>query len=114
MKHVLSLILAALASINLAFAAVNINTATPEELDAVKGIGPGKAQAIVDYRTKNGPFKSVDDLKAVKGFGVKTLDKLRSELTVGGGEAPVAPKGSAKPVPPAPAAAAPKPAAPVK
>jgi len=112
MKHVLSLILAALASINLAFAAVNINTATPEELDAVKGIGPGKAQAIVDYRTKNGPFKSVDDLKAVKGFGAKTLDKLRSELTVGGGEAPVAKAPSAK-VPP-PAAAAPKPVAPAK
>lgn len=112
MKHVLSLILAALASINLAFAAVNINTATPEELDAVKGIGPGKAQAIVDYRTKNGPFKSVDDLKAVKGFGAKTLDKLRSELTVGGGETPVAKAPSAK-VPP-PAAAAPKPVAPAK
>jgi len=112
MKHVLALILAALASINLAFAAVNINTATPEELDAVKGIGPGKAQAIVDYRTKNGPFKSVDDLKAVKGFGAKTLDKLRSELTVGGGDAPPAKAASAKVLPPA--AAAPKPVAPAK
>lgn len=114
MKHVLLLILAVLASINLAFAAVNINTATQEELDTVKGIGPGKAKAIIDYRSKNGPFKSVDDLKAVKGFGAKTLDKLRSELTVGGGEAPPAPKAAAKAAPAAPVAAVPKPAAPVK
>lgn len=112
MKHVLALILAALASVNLAFAAVNINTATQEELDTVKGIGPGKAQAIVDYRTKNGPFKSVDDLKAVKGFGAKTLDKLRSELTVGGGEVPSAKAAAAKAAPAA--AAAPKPVAPAK
>lgn len=84
MKHVLSLILALLASLNLAFAAVNINTATQDELDAVKGIGPGKAKAIIDYRTKNGPYKSVDDLKGVKGFGEKSLAKLRGELTVSG------------------------------
>jgi len=84
MKHVLSLILAVLACINLAFAAVNINTATQDELDAVKGIGPGKAKAIIDFRTKNGPFKSVDDLKGVKGFGEKSLAKLRGDLTVSG------------------------------
>lgn len=84
MKWILSLLLAVLACINLAFAAVNINTATQDELDAVKGIGPGKAKAIVDYRTKNGPFKSVDELKNVKGFGDKTLAKLRPELSVSG------------------------------
>lgn len=107
MKYLLSLILALLASINLAFAVVNINTATPEELDTVKGIGPGKAKAIVDYRTKNGPFKSVDDLKAVKGFGDKTLAKLRSDLTVSGDSA-AAPKPAARPP-----AATPAPAKPV-
>ncbi|MFZ2269383.1 MAG: helix-hairpin-helix domain-containing protein [Azonexus sp.] len=97
MKHILSLILAVLAGISLAFAAVNINTATQEELDAVKGIGPGKAKAIIDYRSKNGPFKSVDDLKGVKGFGEKSLAKLKGELTVAGAStapaaAPVAAK----------------------
>ncbi len=66
-----------------ALAAVNLNTATKEELDAVNGIGPVKAQAILDHRKKNGPFKSVDDLQNVKGFGDKSVDKVRSELTVG-------------------------------
>jgi competence protein ComEA len=67
-----------------AFAAVNLNTATKEELDTVKGIGPVKAQAIIDYRNQHGPFKSVDDLKNVKGFGDKTVAKMRSELSVSG------------------------------
>lgn len=85
MKRILSFLGLALAGINLAFAAVNINTATPAELDGVKGIGPSKAQAIVDYRSKNGPFKSLDDLKNVKGFGEKSIAKLKGELSVSGG-----------------------------
>ena len=85
MKRILSFLVLALAGINLAFAAVNINTATPSELDGVKGIGPSKAQAIVDYRSKNGPFKSLDDLKNVKGFGEKSITKLKGELSVSGG-----------------------------
>ncbi|MBS1159473.1 MAG: Competence protein ComEA helix-hairpin-helix region [Proteobacteria bacterium] len=89
MKYIVALLLALLACINLALAAVNINTATQDELVTVKGIGPSKAKAIIDYRTKNGPFKSVDDLKEVKGFGEKTLAKLKADLTVAGGsEAP--------------------------
>ncbi|PKO35213.1 MAG: competence protein ComE [Betaproteobacteria bacterium HGW-Betaproteobacteria-7] len=83
MKSILSSIALFLAGIGLALAAVNINTASVAELDAVKGIGPSKAKAIVEHRDKNGPFKSVDDLKEVKGFGDKSLDKLRSELSVG-------------------------------
>lgn len=83
MKRILIAIMLCLASISLAFAAVNINTATVDELDAVKGIGPSKAKAIVDYRSKNGQFKSLDDLKEVKGFGEKSVARLRSELTVG-------------------------------
>ncbi|KPN72773.1 helix-hairpin-helix domain-containing protein, partial [Neisseria sp. 74A18] len=53
----------------LSLAAVNINTATEEELKALPGIGPSKAAAIVAYRQHNGQFKSVDDLKNVKGIG---------------------------------------------
>lgn len=106
----------------LASAVVDLNSASVTELDAVKGIGPAKAKAIIDYRDKNGPFKSVDDLKGVKGFGAKTIEKLRPELTVGGTPAPApAPAPAAKPVPPAasapavaPAAPVPPPAAPVK
>lgn len=82
MKRILIAIMLCLASISLAFAAVNINTATVDELDAVKGIGPSKAKAIVDYRSKNGQFKSLDDLKGVKGFGEKSIARLRGELTV--------------------------------
>ena len=47
-----------LLTMGLALAQVNINSATVDQLDGLKGIGPTKAQAIVDYRKKNGPFKS--------------------------------------------------------
>src|SRR5260221_11582991 len=73
-----------------AFAAVNINTATKDELIALSGIGPAKAQAILDYRKANGPFKSVDDLKNVKGIGAKRLEKLRAEISVGAAPAKLA------------------------
>lgn len=79
-----------------ASAVVNINTATKDELVALPGIGPAKAQAILDYRKLNGPFKSVDDLKNVKGIGAKRLDKLRAELTVGPATAKVAAVAPAK------------------
>ena len=75
-----------------AWAAVDINTATQSELEAVKGIGPAKAKAIVEHRQKSGPFKSVDDLDKVKGFGKASVDKLRSELTVGESAKPAAKK----------------------
>jgi competence protein ComEA len=84
MKKILWVLAMFFAFTSMAFAAVNLNTATKDELDAVKGIGPAKAQAIIDYRNKNGSFKSVDDLKNVNGFGDKTVAKMRSELSVSG------------------------------
>ena len=65
-----------------AAAGVNLNTATKEELIALPGIGPAKAQAILDYRKANGGFKSVEELKDVKGIGAKRFEKLKAELTV--------------------------------
>jgi len=65
-----------------AAAAVNLNTATKDELIALPGIGPAKAQAILDYRAANGGFKAVEELKDVKGIGAKRFEKLKPELTV--------------------------------
>lgn len=67
-----------------ALAAINLNTATKEELVALPGIGPAKAQAILDHRSAHGPFKSVEQLKDVKGIGAKRFEKLKGELTVVG------------------------------
>jgi competence protein ComEA len=64
-------------------AAVNINTATQSELEAVKGLGPAKAKAIITYREANGGFKKLDELDNVKGFGKASVDKLKGELSVG-------------------------------
>ena len=62
---------------------VDVNTATAEKLQDVKGIGPKKAEEIVKYRTANGPFKSVDDLANVKGIGEATVKKIKDQITVG-------------------------------
>ena len=64
-------------------AVVNLNTADAATLQAaLVGIGEVKAQAIVDHRTANGPFASVDELLEVKGIGPATLEKNRTRLSV--------------------------------
>lgn len=66
-----------------AFAKVNINTATAQELTTLPGIGQAKAEAIIKHRETNGPFKTVDQLTEVKGIGDKILEKLKDEATIG-------------------------------
>ena len=62
---------------------IDVNTATAEQLQEVKGIGPKKAEEIVKHRTDNGPFKSVDELANVKGIGEATVEKIKDAVTVG-------------------------------
>jgi competence protein ComEA len=66
---------------------VNVNTATAGELAQLPGIGPSKAQAIVDHRAQQ-PFAKVDDLAKVKGIGDKLLESLRDQVTVGDAASP--------------------------
>ena len=61
---------------------VNINRASVAELDALPGVGPSTAQAIVDYRTTNGPFGSPEDLLNVKGIGPAKFDAMRKLVGV--------------------------------
>lgn len=61
---------------------VNINTASAAELQTLSGIGPSMAQSIIDERTKNGAFASVDDLMRVSGIGEKKLAKIKDCICV--------------------------------
>jgi competence protein ComEA len=71
---------------------VNINAADAATLaQELKGVGSVKAQALVDYRQKHGPFRTLDDLGLVKGFGHKLIERNRSDLRLGAtGAAPAA------------------------
>lgn len=57
--------------------AININTASAQELEALPGIGPGLAEKIVNDRNRNGPFRSLAELDRVPGIGPKLLEKMR-------------------------------------
>lgn len=69
---------------------VNVNTADASTLAReLDGIGPVKAQAIVEYRQKNGPFRAADDLLKVDGIGQRVLDQNRTNIRIEkGGQAP--------------------------
>jgi competence protein ComEA len=84
MKKLLLALIMCLALAGTAAAVVNINTATKEELTTIKGIGDKRAQEIIDYRKKNGDFKSVDELERVPGIGPGTMKQIRSQITVSG------------------------------
>jgi competence protein ComEA len=116
MKKLLLILALAFAFAMPAYAAVDINTASQAELQSLNGVGPKKAQAIIDYRKKNGPFKSAADLDKVPGFGAKTVNSLKKDITVGNAKAVAAgtPDKMVKDAKPAatPAAPAAKPAAP--
>lgn len=61
---------------------VHLNSASLTELETLPGIGPTKAQAIFDYRTKNGPFHTLEELKDVTGIGDKSFEKIRAQLVL--------------------------------
>ena len=60
---------------------ININTATLEELQTIKGIGKKKAEAILQYRKEHGAFRTKEDLLQVKGIGKKALEAIESQVT---------------------------------
>lgn len=61
---------------------ININTATLAELDTLPGIGPAIAQRIIDYRTQNGDFKKIEDVKKVRGIGDALFNQIKDLITV--------------------------------
>jgi len=68
---------------------VNLNTADAATIDRVLlNVGPSKAQAIVDYRKEHGAFKSPEQLALVKGIGLKTVEKNRDRIVLGGSAVP--------------------------
>lgn len=61
---------------------IKLNDATQTELETLNGIGPSKAQAIIDYREENGAFQSVEDVLQVNGIGEKTLENFKDDIIV--------------------------------
>jgi competence protein ComEA len=61
---------------------ININTATLAELDMLPGVGAAIAQRIIDYRTQNGDFKKLDDLKKVRGIGDALFNQIKDLITI--------------------------------
>lgn len=73
---------AAVSGVGASSGLVNINTASAAELQTLSGIGPSMAQSIIDERTQNGAFASVDDLMRVSGIGEKKLAKIKDCICV--------------------------------
>lgn len=62
---------------------VNVNTASVSELQSLPGIGPALSQRIIDYRTRNGPYSTLDDLAGVRGISSRMVEELRDLATTG-------------------------------
>jgi competence protein ComEA len=101
LKKLLIVLLASFALCSFAIAAADLNTASQQQLEAIKGIGPQKAKAIIEYRAKNGAFKTTEDVMKVPGIKEGIYNKIKGEITVGG-------KGAVAPTPAAAKASAPK------
>jgi len=76
MKKLLMIIIAQFLFIGAANAVVNINTATQEELQTIPGISAVKAKAMIDYRSKAGKFRRVEDVKNIEGINSSTMDMM--------------------------------------
>ena len=72
-------------------AMINLNTATVKELETLPGVGTRTAERIVEYRTKKGPFKKIEELMNVQGIGEKSFLKLKPQLTVSAKPEPATP-----------------------
>jgi len=81
-KRTVLFVFALLFLVNTALAAVNINNADQAALETLPGIGAAKAAAIVEHRTKNGNFKTKEELLQVKGIGPKMLEKMEQEIEI--------------------------------
>jgi competence protein ComEA len=93
MKKISAILLLLLAFNISLHAATDLNLANQAELEALSGIGPNKAKAIIEYRKKHGGFKSIDELTQVDGIGPATLKKLSKEISVSQKEKEVPSKG---------------------
>jgi competence protein ComEA len=82
----LFIFLLSLCAVNVMAAPVNVNTADAKTIaEALTGVGPAKAEAIIEYREKNGPFKSAEDFIKVPGIGEKTVEKNKNDILFEGG-----------------------------
>lgn len=61
---------------------VNINAASKEELQTLSGVGPSRAETIIQYRTEHGPFRKLEDLMKISGIGEKTFTKLKDQISL--------------------------------
>src|SRR5687768_3513933 len=99
MKLASTLALALVASLGTALAAININTASQQELESLRGVSPENAKAIIAHRQKNGPFKTLRDVEKVPGLTKEGVARVRSDISFSGKSSlgPEAPKAPQRP-----------------